>query len=55
MPGNDYSIRVGGTANLAGRLWLLGVTGAGTTLPENLYIPVLSTGTVNGNFDLIQS
>ena len=54
-PGNDYSIRVGGTANLAGRLWLLGVTGAGTTLPENLNIPVLSAGTVNGNFDLIQS
>ncbi|MFZ4723385.1 MAG: RCC1 domain-containing protein [Phycisphaerales bacterium] len=53
--GNDYSIRVGSTANLAGRLWLLGVSGAGSTLPENLNVPVLSAGMVNGNFDLIQS
>jgi hypothetical protein len=54
-PGNDFSIRVGGTANLAGRLWLLGVAGAQGSLPQTLDIPVLSAGMVNGNFDLIQS
>jgi hypothetical protein len=54
-PGNDFSIRVGNAANLAGRLWLLGVSGGGSTLPANLNVPVLSAGTVNGTFDLIQT
>ncbi|MFM7806789.1 MAG: FG-GAP-like repeat-containing protein, partial [Planctomycetota bacterium] len=53
--GNDYSIRVGTSANLAGRLWLLGVSGGGSTLPLDLNVPVLSAGTVNGSFDLIQT
>ena len=53
--GNDHSIRVGNSANLAGRLWLLGVSGANGVLPEDLNLPVLSAGTVQGNFDLIQS
>jgi alpha-tubulin suppressor-like RCC1 family protein len=55
VPGNDFAIRVGSTANLAGRVWLLGVSGGGSTLPLDLDIPVLSAGTVNGNFDLIQT
>ncbi|NBX26410.1 MAG: hypothetical protein EBQ99_10265, partial [Planctomycetes bacterium] len=53
--GNDFSIRVDTTANLAGRLWLLGVSGAGSTLPLDLDIPVLSAGTLSGTFDLIQT
>jgi len=52
---NDYSIRVGTSANLAGRLWLLGVSGGGSTLPLDLNVPVLSAGSVNGSFDLIQT
>ncbi len=54
-PGNDFSIRVGDTANLAGRVWLLGVNGAGSTLPEDLNIPILSASAIVGTFDLIQS
>jgi hypothetical protein len=53
--GEDQSIRVTGTANLAGRLWLLGVSGVSTTLPADLSVPVLSAGSVNGFFDLIQT
>ena len=53
--GNDFSIRVGSEAKLAGRLWLLGTPDSGATLPENLDVPVLSAGTVSGCFDLIQS
>jgi alpha-tubulin suppressor-like RCC1 family protein len=54
-PGNDHSIRIVDTANLAGRLWLLGVDGAGVTLPAALNVPVLSAASVEGFFDLIQT
>ncbi len=54
-PGNDYSIRVGSTAQLAGRLWLLGVAAGGTELPIDLNLPVLSAALVQGSFDLIQT
>jgi alpha-tubulin suppressor-like RCC1 family protein len=53
--GNDYSVRVNNTANLAGRVWLLGVSGGASTLPANLDVPVLSCATANGFFDLIQT
>jgi len=53
--GNDYSVRVNTTANLAGRVWLLGVSGGASTLPANLDLPVLSCATANGFFDLIQT
>ncbi|MBM4006675.1 MAG: hypothetical protein FJ292_03785 [Planctomycetes bacterium] len=55
VPGNDHSIRVTGKAQLAGRLWLLGVHGAASALPEDLDLPVLSAGEVEGTFDLIQT
>jgi alpha-tubulin suppressor-like RCC1 family protein len=55
VAGNDFSIRVTNAATLAGRLWLLGVSGGGATLPLDLDIPVLSAGSVNGTFDLIQT
>ena len=49
----DHSIDVGGTATLAGRIWLLG-SGA-SVLPADLDIPVLRTGNPVGNFDIIQT
>lgn len=54
-PGNDHSVRVGSTANLAGRLWLLGLHGGAATLPADLDLPVLSAGAIHGTFDLIQT
>ncbi|MCE2874201.1 MAG: FG-GAP-like repeat-containing protein [Planctomycetaceae bacterium] len=53
--GNDYSVRVNTTANLAGRVWLLGISGGASTLPADLDLPVLSCATANGFFDLIQT
>jgi len=55
VPGNDYSIRVGADAQLAGRLWLLGVASGGAELPLDLNLPVLSAASVKGTFDLIQT
>ena len=49
----DYSIDVTGTANLAGRIWLIG-SGA-STLPIDLNIPVLRTGNPVAGFDIVQT
>lgn len=49
----DHSIDVGGVANMAGRVWLLG-SGA-SVLPADLDIPVLRAGTPSGTFDIIQT
>jgi alpha-tubulin suppressor-like RCC1 family protein len=54
-PGNDFSIRVEGSAHLSGRLWLLGVSGGAGELPVNLDLPVLSAGEIDGTFDLLQT
>ena len=49
----DHSIDVSDTANLAGRVWLIG-TGA-ATLPLDLNIPVLRTGNPVAGFDIVQT
>ena len=53
--GNDYSVRVGTEATLAGRVWVRGILGGGSALPEDLDVPVLSAQTITGTFDLIQT
>ncbi len=49
----DHSIDVSDTANLAGRVWLIG-TGA-ATLPLDLNIPVLRSGNPVAGFDIVQT
>ncbi len=49
----DHSIDVSDTANLAGRVWLVG-TGA-STLPLDLNIPVLRSGNPVAGFDIVQT
>ena len=51
--GDTGSIAVSGQARLAGRIWLIGT--GGTTLPEDLYIPILAADQAIGSFDIIQS
>ena len=49
----DHSIDVGGTATLAGRVWLL-ASGA-SVLPYDLNMPVLRCATLVNTFDIIQT
>lgn len=49
----NHSVTVGGTATMAGRVWLLG-SGA-SALPADLNIPVLVAGNPVGTFDVIQT
>lgn len=49
----DRSIDVSGTANLAGRIWL--VASGASVLPNDLNIKVLRAGDPQGAFDIIQT
>ncbi|MEY4173010.1 MAG: hypothetical protein RI900_175, partial [Actinomycetota bacterium] len=49
----DFSIDVGGTATLAGRVWL--VASGASVLPADLNIPVVRAGSTVGTFDVIQT
>jgi alpha-tubulin suppressor-like RCC1 family protein len=53
LAAQDHSIDVGGLARLKGRVWLL-ATGA-SVLPADFSVPVVSAGSYDGTFSIIQS
>jgi hypothetical protein len=53
LAAQDHSIDVGGLAKLKGRVWLL--ASGGSVLPADLHVPVVSAGSYDGYFSILQT